>query len=110
MTKKEYNREWSRNNRQLNKEKIAAYKRETRNDGHYTVYYLKEEHYVGMTSGLKHRLSYHKGYYNRYIEVVEIVGKYETKREALDVEAKLHSMGYLGSNKRVKKQTLKELI
>ena len=70
--------------REANKEKIAAYNkdyREAEKDGLYTVYYLKEEHYAGMTSNLTYRLRYHKGVYKRHIEDVEIIGKYKTKEE-----------------------------
>ena len=76
----------------------------------YTVYYLREEHYAGMTTGLKARLSRHKNHYKRHIEDVEIIGEYETKAEATRVEAALHSMGYLGKDYRHKKQTLKQLL
>ena len=77
----------------------------------YTVYYLLEEHYVGMSSGLKNRLYHHKHTYNRHVEDVEIIGKYKTKQEALMVETKLHSMGYLGRSGKAgsNEQTLKQL-
>tara|TARA_R110001632_G_scaffold198414_1_gene320706 strand:+ start:382 stop:687 length:306 start_codon:yes stop_codon:yes gene_type:complete len=72
---------------------------ESRKDGLYTVYYLKKEHYVGMTSDLTSRLYRHKSQeFNRYVEDVEVVGKYKTKAEARNVEAKLHLMGYLGAH------------
>ena len=96
-----------------NKEKMNATskaRREANKDALYTVYYLKEEHYVGVTNSLKSRLAYHKSYYNRHIEDVEVIGKYKTKEEALRVEAALHSMGYLGRHPKAKKQTLKQLL
>ena len=107
--KNEYDRKW----REKNKEHIAAYDKdrwEAKKDGYYTVYYLKEEHYVGMTTSLPNRLSEHKSKYNRHIEDVEVIGKYETKAEALRVEAALHSMGYLGGHPQLKQQTLKQLL
>tara|TARA_B110000858_G_C17723161_1_gene436284 strand:+ start:267 stop:674 length:408 start_codon:yes stop_codon:yes gene_type:complete len=79
-------------------------------DSVYTVYYLLEEHYVGMTKSLKYRLKEHKYKYNRHIQDVEIIGKYQTKKGATRVEAALHAMGYLGRDYRHKQQTLKQLI
>ena len=102
---KEYNKAWN----EANKEKRAAY-REAHKDGYYTVYYLKEEHYAGMTSRLYYRLSEHKTIYNRHIEDLEIIGKYKTKEGALRVESALHAMGYNGRNPKYKQQTLKQLI
>ena len=98
---------------QANKENKAAYNEaynEDNKDGYYTVYYLKEEHYVGMTTSLNIRLSSHKSKHNRHIEDVEIIGKYKTKKEALRVEAALHAMGYLGGHPQLKQQTLKEVL
>ena len=118
--KKEYNKKYNEANkeklaakREGEKEKKAAYDKEYRGaqkDGLYTVYYLKEEHYAGMTSNLTYRLSYHKSVHNRHIEDVEVIGKYKTKEEALRVEAALHSMGYLGRHPKAKQQTLKQLL
>ena len=96
-----------------NKERVNAQKKvyyESLKDSLYTVYYLKEEHYAGMTTTLIRRLLKHKSQYDRYVEDVEIVGKYKTKAGALKVEAALHAMGYLGRSPRFKKQTLKQLI
>lgn len=102
---KEYQRKYHANN----KENRIAYQN-SKKDGYYTVYYLKEEHYAGMTSRLYYRLNDHKSCHNRHIEDVEIIGKYKNKEEALRVEAALHSMGYLGGHPRHKQQTLKQLI
>tara|TARA_R110000782_G_C14534762_1_gene382928 strand:- start:63 stop:443 length:381 start_codon:yes stop_codon:yes gene_type:complete len=121
--KKEANKKYCKKYLEANKEKVAAYKKvfyeankerykaydKAKKDGLYTVYYLKEEHYAGMTTILQYRLKSHK-HNGKHIEDVEVVGKYETKEEALMVEAKLHSMGYLGRNPIHKQQTLKELI
>ena len=129
--KSEYNKKWREKNKEhiaaynhankerkaayikANKEKLDAYckaYKESQKDGLYTVYYLKEEHYAGMTSNLSYRLSNHKTMKNRHIEDVEIIGKYKTKKEATRVEAALHSMGYLGRHPNYKQQTLKEVL
>jgi hypothetical protein len=126
--KREYNKKYNKANKekldaiskkyyQDNKERLSAKSkshnkqyREDNKDGYYTVYYLKEEHYAGMTNSLKARLAYHKSKYNRHIEDVEIIGKYKTKAEASRVEAALHSMGYNGRNPHYKQQTLKQVL
>ena len=109
--KSEYNKKWREANlekrkaydkayHKANKEKRAAYDKdrwEAKKDVLYTVYYLKEDHYVGMTNSLKARLLQHKNVRKRHIEDVEIIGKYE-KEEATRVEAALHAMGYLGKH------------
>ena len=82
MQTKEEKQEYFKKYYQDNKEKFATYYKEYRRnnpekskaDGYYTVYYLKEEHYAGMTNSLKARLAYHKSHYNRHIEDVEVFG------------------------------------
>jgi predicted GIY-YIG superfamily endonuclease len=130
--RKEYQKEYQKKYREANKERLAAYSKEyhkiryqankekliaqmkvnqeSKKDGYYTVYYLKEEHYAGMTNNLTYRLNNHKSHHNRHIEDVEIIGKYETKEEATRVEAALHSMGHLGRHPIHKQQTLKQLL
>jgi len=62
------------------------------------VYYLKEEHYVGVTKNLRLRMNEHRSGSNRHVEDVEVLGMFETREEGLAFEAKLHSMGYNGAN------------
>jgi len=66
-------------------------------DGYY-VYYLKEEHYVGQTKNMRRRMNGHKSDAKRHILDVEVLAKFETRKEALAYEAKLHSMGYEGAH------------
>tara|TARA_R110002124_G_scaffold163343_1_gene330692 strand:+ start:189 stop:575 length:387 start_codon:yes stop_codon:yes gene_type:complete len=128
MSKEERNRIACKKYNDANKEKKAAYNKayneankediavkrknryESKKDGYYTVYYLKEEHYAGMTNNLTNRLYQHKSKQNRHVEDVEIIGKYETKEEATRVEAALHAMGYLGRHPQLKQQTLKQVL
>ena len=64
-------------------------------DGYYYVYYLPEEHYIGVTGGLTYRKYSHKSN-GRYINDIEIVFKTPNRKLAYDVEKKLHNMGYEG--------------
>jgi len=66
-------------------------------DGYY-VYYLKEEHYVGQTKNMRRRMNSHKSSANRHVLDAEVLAKFETRKEALAFEAKLHDMGYNGRN------------
>ena len=106
---REANREKQAAYREANKDKQVAYM-EAKKDGLYTVYYLKEDHYAGMTTNLTYRLYQHKNVYNRHIEDVEVIGRYQTKEGAARVEAALHSMGYLGRHPIYKQQQLTQLI
>ena len=88
---------------EANKEKKAAYDKVYRKayedslkDGLFTVYLIVNENYVGMTSFLKKRLIKHKSLSDKDVSDVKILGKYKTKREALDVEAGYHKLGYNG--------------
>lgn len=87
-------RERDRNN--PNKPAIDKAYRESKKDGYFTVYYLPEEHYVGQTNSLYLRLTNHRKDYKRHILDAEVLGKFETRKEALAFEAKLHLMGYNG--------------
>ena len=64
-------------------------------DPYYTVYYLPEHHYVGMTNYLKRRMKEHKQK-GKIIEGYEVVGRYNTAIQAHLYETMLHAMGYEG--------------
>jgi len=101
-----YNKKWQADNkeyvkaqREANKDvknaKNRAY-RKSLNDGHYSVYYLPEEHYVGVTGSTRQRM--HKHNHDGMItEGLEVVYTTKSKEDAYSFEAKLHSMGYNGS-------------
>ena len=80
----------------LSKDKL---KRESLKDSFYTLYYLREEHYVGVTNQPKLRLKNHKKSGKHTIDY-EAITTFNTKREALDAERHLHSIGYNGGNPR----------
>ncbi len=117
--KKEAKKAYAKAYYNANKEKAAAYYKkynsnldnkakrsaqakeyvEAQKDGLFTVYCLPEENYVGMTTSLYQRLRAHKSVnHNRNIEGAYVLGKYKTKREALDAEASYHAKGFKGTN------------
>ena len=65
-------------------------------DGLHYVYYLPEEHYIGVTDCISKRIAVHKHKFNRYVDNIEIVYKTPCRKEAELVESKLHSLGYQG--------------
>ena len=91
----ETQKKWKENN----KEHLESYQEnyyKSLKDGLFTVYYLKEEHYIGQTNSIQLRMNSHKCNHKRHVLDVEILGKFETRKEALAFEAKLHLMGYNG--------------
>ena len=95
--KKEYykaNREWI-----AEKDKI---KTASLTNSFYTMYYLPEEHYIGITNQPEIRMIGQRKE-GRNTEGWEVVYTFKTKREALDMERKFHDvLGYFGGNSRYK--------
>lgn len=110
MTKEErrvYMLKYNKAYKLKNKKELAAKQliyREGLRDAEYTLYYLKEEHYIGITNQYKFRLLNHKKNGNHILDF-EVISKYKTKREALDTERYLHSIGYNGANPNTTKKT-----
>ena len=77
------------------KAKVQAYK-DTLKDNFFTIYYLPEEHYVGITNQpiIRMRNQRWNGKITTDWEVVTIV---ETRTEALKIESFMHSLGYIGA-------------
>lgn len=71
--------------------------RENKKDGYWYVYYLPEEHYIGITSLINERMKEHnqKG---KITEGFEIIAKYNHPALALMTEALFHYCGYEGCN------------
>jgi predicted GIY-YIG superfamily endonuclease len=90
---------------EANKDKVDAKSKEYASqykDDFYTLYYLKEEHYIGITNQPKIRMYTHKSN-GKYVLDYEVVSTFKTKREALDAESIFHDiLKYRGSNKRKK--------
>ena len=74
------------------RDKIKEYVLSQKNDFH-TLYYLPEEHYIGITCQPRTRMRLHKSHGNHILDY-ETVATFKTKREALDAERYLHSIGY----------------
>ena len=72
------------------------FKKKRFKDGHYSVYYLPEHHYVGMTNSIRSRMQEHRSKHKRITDGYEIIGTYERAVDAHVTEAILHSMGYYG--------------
>ena len=115
--KREYNKNYKEANKEkiavqqkvykeANKEKIDAYHKDyskkwidSKKDGLYTVYLLPEENYVGQTNNLYQRLVKHRCRDERNTSGMQVIGKYNTREQAMNVEADYHSKGYLGANR-----------
>lgn len=69
--------------------------RNEKKDGLWYVYYLPEEHYIGITSLIDDRLKTHSRQ-GRIIDGYEIVAKYNHPALALMAEALLHYCDYEG--------------
>ena len=80
----------------INKVKKANY--ESSKDSYHTLYYLPEEHYIGVSCRPSGRVRDHR-VRGKLIDNWESVATFKTKRDALDAEAYMHSIGYNGINK-----------
>ncbi len=73
----------------------ATQARQKRKEGYTYVYYLPEEHYVGITNHMTNRMSYHKSH-GRLINDYEIIAKFERMVDAMWFETMLHQRHYNG--------------
>ena len=83
---------------EANKEKIKAYRKEYYEsliNDFYTMYYIPQHHYIGITNQPITRLRNHSTE-GRITTDWEVVSTFKTKREALDAEKYMHSIGYCG--------------
>ena len=63
----------------------------------YYLYYLPEEHYIGITNSLKRRMSVHRTQKNKITEGWEIIAEYTDPKLCALHEALMHYIGYNGS-------------
>jgi hypothetical protein len=74
---------------------IIDSKRKRDRDPFFSVYYIPEHHYVGMTNSIKYRMQEHKTK-GKIVDGYEVIGTYERAVDAHLVETTLHTMGYFG--------------
>ena len=105
--RKEFTRLWRLNNPDKVRA-IDARKKARKKATHFSVYYLPEEHYVGVTNQIDLRMNNHscKG---KITSGWEIIFESDYKSEALMVERFFHSIGYNGATYQSKKKLAKKL-
>jgi hypothetical protein len=64
-------------------------------DGYFYVYYLPEEHYVGMTNNVHRRIKYHD-YSGKIVDNYEILARFKRQVDAHLFETILHTLDYNG--------------
>ena len=90
------------------KRRIAENSRRTylkRRDDLWSVYYLPEEHYIGVSCHVVNRMSQHRNRDKRITEGYEILAKFERQVDAHWFEILFHIRGYNGfrtGNKQIK--------
>ena len=72
-------------------------KRRRIRDGFYSVYYLPEHHYVGMTNCIKNRMQEHRRK-GKITNGFEIIGRYDRAVDAHFAETFFHTIDYIGFN------------
>ena len=87
-------------NKESIKKRVGKYKQSLK-DSFYTIYYLSEEHYVGVTNQPKIRMQNHKINKNHVLDY-EVITTVKTRREALDIESFLHKLNYNGKHPQTK--------
>ena len=108
MTKSEYDKNYSLNNKLKRNEVSRLWylenkanrkkKYESTKSLKYSLYYIQKENYIGVTNRYDSRIKEHSTNGKDVSNCFEIK-KYNTKREALDAEAYYHSIGYEGRNR-----------
>jgi hypothetical protein len=67
-------------------------------DKYWSLYYLPEEHYIGITKRLKQRMRQHATRSNKITDGYEVLCTFERAIDARWVEAMFHMRGYAGYN------------
>jgi hypothetical protein len=96
MKRNQYKNEMSEEQRKTYIGKTKAYqeRRARKYDG-YSVYYLPEEHYIGISKNILARISKHK-HLGRLVSGWEVICSYENPIEAHLLETLFHLRGYNG--------------
>ncbi len=82
--------------KEKNLEKSKAYqKMKAKEYPGYSVYYLPEEHYIGMSKNVYSRIIKHR-HLGKIVEGYEVLLSFDNPIEAHLMETRLHLMGYNG--------------
>jgi hypothetical protein len=96
MKRNQYKNEYTEEQRQKYKDYSKAYREKRANEyPGYAVYYIPEEHYVGMSNDIYSRMSKHK-HLGKIIDGWEVLICFENPIRAHLMETQLHLMGYNG--------------
>jgi len=74
---------------------LAKWRNEDKLD-YYMIYYLPEEHYIGLTTQPKQRMADHKSHHNRNTTGWRVMYCTESKYEARLIENRYHDLGFNG--------------
>ena len=88
-----------------NREKLVKgmkARREARKTDFYTLYFIPNHNYVGVTNQTYARMNNHRVKNNKDTTNWTTIKTFKTKREALDAERFYHSIGYEGAHKQLK--------
>tara|TARA_R110000796_G_C14398812_1_gene417342 strand:- start:204 stop:575 length:372 start_codon:yes stop_codon:yes gene_type:complete len=108
--RKAYSKAYYRKNKKRIQEYKLAYREERRDklnakaqankaalkNSFYTLYYMPEEHYVGVSSQPILRMRNHRAA-GKITADWETIATFETRTEALKIESFMHSLGYIGA-------------
>ena len=72
------------------------WRKKSESDGLFSVYYLPEEHYVGITGCVWQRMRDHRNKGKKITEGYEIIAKFERAVDAHLMETLFHVRGYNG--------------
>jgi len=86
---------WRDANKVKTKEYNKAYQKSLKHSP--LVYLLPKENYIGTTSVISRRISEHKSL-GRNTDNYKILKRFETRADALELERKMHDIGYKGKH------------
>lgn len=95
---KECSKEHSKSNSKKHKERYKIAQRAIREEyklDYWEVYYLPEEHYVGISKNTRRRMSQHKGK-GRITTGYDIIARFDRAVDAVWFESLFHQRGYNG--------------
>jgi predicted GIY-YIG superfamily endonuclease len=91
-----YMREYNKKSYDSDKESDRKRKKYLRDlDGYFYIYYLPEEHYIGMTNCVHKRIKNHD-ISGKIVNDYEILARFKRQVDAHLFETKLHAMDYNG--------------